>query len=402
MQLNVLAQLPRFTPALLTLLFVGCGPDLAAVSGEEDELGDTSQPLAALSVPFERGLEGYTCFRTPAIVKANNGDLLAFAGGRKGGCDDDTDGDVVLRTSSNGGRSWKPLQVLDRGVGSSDNRVGLPNPVVLNDGTVLLLYMWSAYVDEEDDRGCRRVFIRRSTDHGGTWSARRDITSQVQRRCREDSRGRWVDPPAPGEWGWTGLGPTHGIVKQNEPHKGRIVVAGRHVGSNSKTYSHVIYSDDNGASWRIGGSLDFRSTEAAVVELPNGHLMVNSRSASGSRRVVGISRNGGASFENAYQDQSLVEPEGVQGSLLRYGDAILFSNPRSTTARTNGTVQVSRDNGATWSTRRRYTSAPEFSSYSGLVRVGGDVGVLVEWGPSEQRKHEQIRFILIPRADLGL
>jgi hypothetical protein len=47
-------------------------------------------------------------------------------------------------------------------------------------------------------------------------------------------------------------------------------------------------------------------------------------------------------------------------------------------------------------------SEPDFSSYSGLVRVGGDVGVLVEWGPSEENKHQQIRFILIPKADLGL
>ncbi len=394
--------LVRCLSAILTLSFTACGPDLAEVRGGDDELDDTSQPLSALSVPFQRGMNGYHCFRTPAIVKAGNGDLLAFAGGRKGGCDDDTDGDIVLRVSSDEGRTWKALQVLDKGAGAADNRVGLPNPVVLDDGTVLLLYMWSAYVDEEDDRGCRRVFLRRSRDHGRSWSERRDITAQVQRPCREDARGRWVDPPAQGNWGWTGLGPTHGIVKQFAPNKGRIVVAGRHVASNSKTYSHVIYSDDGGENWTIGGALDFRSTEAAVVELPNGDLMVNSRSASASRRVVAISKNGGSSFQPAYQDQALIEPGGVQGSLLRYGNAILFSNPRSTTARTNGTVQVSRDNGATWTTRRRYVSEPDFSSYSGLVRVGGDVGVLVEWGPSEENKHQQIRFILIPKADLGL
>jgi hypothetical protein len=33
-----------------------------------------------------------------------------------------------------------------------------------------------------------------------------DFTSQVQRRCREDTQGRWVDPPARGEWGGPGSG----------------------------------------------------------------------------------------------------------------------------------------------------------------------------------------------------
>lgn len=387
------------------MLITGCATELNGDDDFDAAGHEIEAELAATSVPFRAGAEGYTCFRTPALVKAKNGDLLAFAGGRKGGCDDDTDADVVLRRSSDGGRSWKSLQIIDRGEGNPRNRAGLPNPVVLEDGRVLVLYLWSKFVDGEDDRGCRRVYVKQSDDHGKTWSARRDITDQAQRPCREDSEGRWVDPPAQGEWGWTGLGPVHGIVKTMDPHRGRIIVGARHVARDSKTYSHVIFSDDGGETWEVGGSLDLRSTECTVVELPNGNVMLNARSMDEvGHRTVGISKNGGETFEPAYIDYALFEPGGVQGSLLRYGDKILFSNPRDREDRTSGTIQVSSDNGRTWQRRFRYTPKGEFSSYSDMVRVKGDVGVLVEWGPSGagKDKHKEIRFIVVAKEALGL
>lgn len=385
-----------------TLFLAACG---AEFDGDFDFVGAGAQsPLAATSVPFEAGTHGYRCFRTPALVKATNGHLLAFAGGRKGGCGDDTDADLVLRRSTDRGRTWEPLQVLDRGAGGDKNRVSLANPVVLDDGRVLVLYMWSRFVDHEDDRGCRRVYLMSSDDHGKTWSSRRNITSQVQRPCREDDAGNWIDPPAPGEWGWTGLGPVHGIVKSKSPHKGRIVVAGRHVAPDSKTYSHVVYSDDQGESWHIGGSLDLRSTESTVVELPNGDIMLNSRSGALGNRTVGVSSDGGESFAPAWVDESLIEPNGVQGSLLRYGQALLFSNPHHAKHRTRGTIQVSTDNGLSWEPKVTYTPSGEFSSYSDMARIKGGVGLLAEWGPSLKStdKHREIRFLFVPKEDLGL
>lgn len=394
-----------------SLCLSGCVNDLDDGSELDGEYGlefvdsQNEASLGARSVPFRADTEGYTCFRTPAIVKAKNGDLLAFAGGRKGGCGDDTDADVVLRRSSDEGRSWKALQVLDRGAGDAKNRAGLPNPVVLDNGRVLVVYLWSRFVEGEEDRGCRRVYVKHSDDHGKTWSDRRNITDQAQRKCREDEEGRWVDPPAQGEWGWTGLGPVHGIVKTKAPFAGRILLAARHVAPDSKTYSHVIYSDDDGGTWKIGGSLSLRSTESTVVELPNGDIMLNCRSRDEvGHRTAGISKDGGKTFEPGYVEQDLPEPGGVQGSLLRYGDKVLFSNPHHRENRTNGTIHVSDDNGKSWTPMVTYTPEGEFSSYSDMVRVKGDIGVLAEWGPSlaNKDKHREIRFILVKKEELDL
>ena len=112
----------RLTYSFVSIAFLGMisiGPQ--AVHGRDHRsAGDVpafSPNLVAgnSSVPYEKGYSGYHCFRTPAIVKAQDRTLLAFAGGRKGGCGDDTDGDLVLRRSTDRGKSWKELQILDRG-----------------------------------------------------------------------------------------------------------------------------------------------------------------------------------------------------------------------------------------------------------------------------------------------
>lgn len=387
----------------------------SGMQNNEIQLAFTKKNLFQISsAPYQDLDAGYNCFRTPALVKAKNGDLLAFAGARKGGCGDDNDSDVVLRRSDDAGKSWKDIQILDKGdldEGSESdkspkNRVGLVNPVMLEDGTILILYLWSLHTKEKEDRGCRKIFQMASNDNGATWSKRKDITSQAQRVCREDSSGRYTIPENKNEWGWTGLGPVHGIVKKFEPNKGRILITGRHLAHDNKTYSHIIYSDNEGKNWKIGGTLPMRSTESTVVELRSGDVMVNSRSMPNvSARTVGISKDGGVTFteENTFIDDDLIEPEGVQGSLLRFGKKIFFSNPKSLENRTSGTIQVSADHGKTWRELIKYTNNNDFSGYSDMVRVEGGIGLLFEWGVSFENKedrHGKIRYIWISPEQL--
>ena len=46
---------------------------------------------------YQAGSEGYACFRIPAVITTNEGSLLAFAEGRKHGCSDTGDIDLVLK-----------------------------------------------------------------------------------------------------------------------------------------------------------------------------------------------------------------------------------------------------------------------------------------------------------------
>src|SRR5262245_57219702 len=61
---------------------------------------------------FKSGEDGYHTYRIPAIVEAANGDLLAFAEGRKNGGGDAGDIDIVLKRSADRGKTWGALQLV--------------------------------------------------------------------------------------------------------------------------------------------------------------------------------------------------------------------------------------------------------------------------------------------------
>lgn len=97
----------------------------------------TKTPSFEQQVLFKASQEpGYACFRIPAIVKSKDGTLLAFAEGRVLNCGDAADIDIVLKRSTDGGRTWGPLQVVNDGAG---NTHGNPAPMVDREtGRILL------------------------------------------------------------------------------------------------------------------------------------------------------------------------------------------------------------------------------------------------------------------------
>jgi sialidase-1 len=346
------------------------------------------------STPFISGQGGYAVYRAPTIVRSQAGTLLAFAEGRVNGASDEDDMDIVLRRSPDGGKTWEPMRVLEN---DGKNPCKNQSPVVLPSGRIVLMWLWNAWIPSEQDRTTRKVFVTYSDDDGLTWSASKDVTAQAQKPT----------------WGWTGLGPVHGIVKQHAPNKGRIVFPARHNTDDTNMVSHVNFSDDGGETWQVGGdSPRDKTTESTVVELSNGQLMLNSRNQRGSEnhRVVSISKDGGATFSDVWLETQLVEPSGVQASLLFHSTNectgqgnILFSNPSNPEVRADGTLRLSEDNGTRWTEALRYAPkpAPYFTGYSDIVTLPtGDIGVLYERGdadPSDPKhdRYKEIGFTLI-------
>jgi len=76
---------------------------------------------------FQRGDAGYACFRIPAVVFTQQESILVFAEARKNGCSDTGNIDLVMRRSTDGGKTWSPIMVVhDNG----DNVCGNPVPVL--------------------------------------------------------------------------------------------------------------------------------------------------------------------------------------------------------------------------------------------------------------------------------
>ncbi|MCA9080940.1 MAG: exo-alpha-sialidase, partial [Planctomycetaceae bacterium] len=99
------------------------------------------------------------------------------------------------------------------------------------------------------------------------------------------------------DWTWYATGPGSGIQMEAGPHQGRLVIPCDHIQAQTKHYySHVIYSDDHGASWRLGGSSpQHQVNECEVVELDDGRLLLNMRNYDRSHkaRQVAFSNDGG-------------------------------------------------------------------------------------------------------------
>jgi sialidase-1 len=80
--------------------------------------------------------------------------------------------------------------------------------------------------------------------------------------------------------------PGIGIQLKRGAHKGRLVIPCNHratgdgPGTPSDGNSHVIFSDDGGVTWQIGGSPEPRLfNESQVVELSDGRVMINMRNS---------------------------------------------------------------------------------------------------------------------------
>lgn len=322
---------------------------------------------------FQSGTEGYHTFRIPALTVTMSGTILAFAEGRKHGRGDAGEIDLVLKRSVDNGVTWESLQVV---VTEPAMTCGNPCPVVDREtGTIWLPFCKNlADGDEElitQGKAPRTVWLTHSTNDGVTWAEPREITAAVK------------EPT----WTWYATGPTHGIQLQT----GRLVIPCDHlVGMHfdrrrDPHHSHVIYSDDHGATWQIGGIVNAGTNECSVVELVDGSIYINCRNfGDNNRRGVAWSRDHGASFGGFRWEDALVEPT-CQASLVRLTDEynhdrnrVLFANPASTT-RERMTIRLSEDESETWSVGKVLHEGP--AAYSDLaVTPEGTICCLYERG----------------------
>lgn len=279
----------------------------------------------SLSYVFKNKKEGYNVYRIPAIIKTKSGKLVAFCEGRKN-LFDGGNIDIVMKSSDDNGTTWSNLKVIWN---DADNTCGNPSPVV-DEATGNIILLGTLNND--------KVFVLTSKDEGKTWDKPKDITKEVK----------------PEDWKWYATGPVHAIQLQNASYKNRIIVPCNHtVKGIDKHTSHIIYSDDNGSSWKTGGSVvDNKTDECTVAELSDGNLLLNMRNNDKStpNRKISYSKDGGLSWSAVVFDSTLIEPI-CQASLLRYSlnpDILLFVNPHHTKQRKQLTLFISYDEGKSW------------------------------------------------------
>ncbi|MCE9548342.1 MAG: glycoside hydrolase, partial [Planctomycetia bacterium] len=140
---------------------------------------------------FVGGRDGYPVYRIPALLVTTKGTLLAMAEGRAR-LKDIAENDLVLKRSTDGGRTWGPLIVAAE---DGDNSLNNPLLVVVRpSGRILLMYQcYPAHTGEAkvvagiDGNKICRTLLQQSDDDGLTWSAPREITASVKRPTKVTS-----------------------------------------------------------------------------------------------------------------------------------------------------------------------------------------------------------------------
>jgi sialidase-1 len=344
---------------------------------------------------FEAGTGGYALYRIPGLAVTSKGTVLAYAEARKSDRGDWGPIDILMRRSTDGGRTWSaPKSIASVDGHKTKNPVALAqslanpddvtynNPVAIagRDGTVHFLFCLE-YM---------RAFYMRSDDDGVTFSKPVEITAAFDHFRPEYA------------WKVLAIGPAHGI----ELASGRLVApvwlslgTGGHAHRPSVTAT--IYSDDGGRTWRRG-EIAVPDTpewifpnETVVAQLSDGRVLLNVRSESkANRRLLTWSRDGASGWSRPQFHEQLLEPICMASMIAirdRGRDVIVFANPDNleraagpaepgrSRDRKRVSVQLSEDGGETWIAKR--VIEPGYSGYSDLAALpDGTILLLYERG----------------------
>lgn len=220
--------------------------------------------------------------RIPAIVKSGDY-LLAFSDWRYNRNDigrGDMNGhiDIEVRRSNDGGQTWSPAIIAADGDGVlNSNEAGFGDAAVVADAESNNVLMLAAAGHVTYTSASRSNLIRvgkfTSADNGATWT-KSDATDAIYGLLPTSV---------------TRIFATSGKILQGTFKKSGSQYRRIYVVLVTDGGDYVIYSDDFGGNWAILGGAPGQNTtgnEAHVTELPNGDILLDSRSTKG--RMVNI------------------------------------------------------------------------------------------------------------------
>lgn len=326
------------------------------INGYESELrhvsGRGAVQRAAIGVRHA-GDDDAAAFRIPGIVTTSKGTLLAVYDVRYDNSVD-LQGriDVGLSRSTDGGRSWDPMRIplSFSGMGGlPDAQNGVGDPCILYDEKSKTTWIaaiwthgmagqraWNASKPGMTHNETAQLMLTKSTDDGRTWSEPINITSQVKHP----------------DWHLLLQGPGRGITMAD----GTLAFPIQYIRPDRIPCAGVMYSRDGGKTWTIRDPARENTTEAQVVEIEPGVLMLNMRDNRGGSRAVSITRDLGKTWTEHVSSRSALQEPVCMASLLNVSaadntsgrDILLFSNPNTVQKRHHITIKASLDGGVTW------------------------------------------------------
>ena len=332
--------------------------------------------------------DGVHTYRIPALATTPKGTLLCvYDMRRRRGRDLQEDIDIGLLRSTDGGQTWGAQQVImDMGTyGDMPPEVnGCSDPGIIVDPTTGEIFCFAVWMNGRPGKhqwseggsepgfeiGKSAQFMMvRSTDDGRTWTKPQNMTRT------------WKDP----KWILYAPSPQQGIALRD----GTLVMPTEGRDEKDRRFSNLLISRDHGKTWTVSVPASYGNTECQAVQLSDGSIMLNCRSAVSAKfRTVAVTRDLGKTWTpHATSRKTLIEPH-CNGSLYRFDyreggadkSVLLFANPHSQSGRTHHSIQVSFDEGKTWPAKNRLLlDEGRGAGYPSLTRVDDrHVGIVYE------------------------
>ncbi len=214
------------------------------------------------SYPFLPRDNGSRVYRIPAMVVANDGSIVVACDKRYERHTDIGGGhviDIVVRRSTDGGRTWGEPVVVAKGDNSNDLTCGYGDPTLLKlaNGTLVCT---SCVGNLGFGKGLVRFMVSKSADNGQSWSEPVDVVTA----------GTLTIKPSIGDFFITS---GHGILTNDGVMM--YLVVSKLNGANT---NFVIYSTDGGEHWTIDDTVVYnRGDEAKLAQLNDGTLIASIR-----------------------------------------------------------------------------------------------------------------------------
>ena len=299
------------------------------------------------------GDDNSASFRIPGLVTTNKGTLLGVYDVRYNSSVDLQEYvDIGLSRSTDGGKTWEKMRLPLSfgefgGLPAAQNGVGDPSILVdTKTNTVWIVAAWTHGMGNQrawwsshpgmDLNHTAQLVMVKSTDDGKTWSKPMNITEQVK------------DP----SWYFLLQGPGRGITMSD----GTLVFPTQFIDSTRIPNAGIMYSRDRGKTWKMHNLARTNTTEAQVVEVEPGVLMLNMRDNRGGSRAVAITKDLGKTWKEHPSSRKALQEPVCMASIIHVSakdnilnrDILLFSNPNTTKGRNHITIKASLDRGLTW------------------------------------------------------
>lgn len=247
-------------------------------------------------------------YRIPAIICADNGNLIAFADDRHShGSDIGQTAnavDVVFKLSKDGGQSWSTIKTILPFSTAGNTGINNKGDVIVfksvnNPGTlVAMAASGGAWFGNGDP--IARFAMSKSTDNGATWSQWKEVGQNIWDEISTSGVGGVIKA------GFLASGRGLTLVGKGNNVKGRMVAGLMTKNSSGSPVIYSVYSDDDGETWKLGGYIGSSkdvpdggtyNESKVIAELNDGTLVMSTRNdKQGGSRMAAYSTDGGANW----------------------------------------------------------------------------------------------------------